>query len=485
MDFPENEHKPEDQQTDELAQSENPVEPPPAVEYPRQKKWSDDDRPLGFSWAAVFIVIGLLGVLATINYFKRPTESKESFATTNNSLRYAILMDKLRSMGPTTGDKSASTLLEDVQEKADEKVKTSDEAAAISLAISEELQTTPNEAALKRLENSRSQEYRNVAEIYRSKTLSPVDAERLAPAHPETFAEKLIASHAQKKAGNEQPRKELVSSNSVFVTVGYLALLIMATFAGGLVLLIGGYLHFSGKWKTKSENFFPKTLRESDRYAFRYLIYLALYLVLPILGYMLTPLKSVLPNEIMNLILYGAWAGLLIFSLGIGVPEKDSLSKIIGNKEKPLQLVGLGVAAAFANFPIILVMTVLISLVSKFFPESSHPTSLALSSNPSLAVILFSLFTASIFAPFMEELTFRGLLFPGLARLLKSPIWAMVLQGFMFGIIHPQGLLIAPVLMLIGMTGSFVAYKTGSLIPGMVMHCVHNTLILGLALTMS
>lgn len=484
MDFPENEPKPEEQSTEELASSENPVESPPVITKPNM--FNDDSRPLAFSWFAVFIVIAFLGTVATVNYFKRPTEGKESFTTSHNSLRYAILMEKIQSLGPSgTDSKPLATVLEDIQEKVDEKAKVSDEAAMISLAVSEELKTTPNEAAFNRLERSKDQESRNIAEIYRSKTLSAAGATQLSPAHPETFAEKLVSAHAQKKAGNDQPRKDLVPMSSALTTVGYIVVLVLLAGIGVIALLVGGYRHFSGDWKTNSENFFPKTVRDSDRYAFRYLIYLALYLVLPILGYFLGFFKTVLPNEIINLALYGSWAALLIVSLKIGVPEKDSLSKIIGNKEQPLKLVGLGVAAALANFPVIFLMTVVISLVSRFFPDSSHPTSVALTSNPSLMVILFSVFTAAIFAPFMEELTFRGLLFPGLARLLKSPYWAMVLQGFMFAIIHPQGLLIAPVLMLIGMTGSFVAYKSGSLIPGMVMHCVHNSLILGLALTMS
>jgi len=484
MDFPENEPKPEVIQPAEVDHSENPVEAPPVIT--KRNMFNDDSRPLAFSWFAIFIVIAFLGTVATVNYFKRPSEGKESFTTSQNSLRYAIMMEKIQSLGPLGSEsKPPATILEDIQEKVDEKAKVSDEAAMISLAVSEELKTTPNETAFSRLEHSKDQESRNIAVIYRNKTLSAAGATQLSPSHPDTFAQKLIAAHAQMKAGNSQPRKDLISMSSAMTTVAFFLFLMLATGLGAIALLAGGYAHLSGKWKTNSENFFPKTVRDSDRYAFRFLIYLALYLVLPILGYFLGFLKGVLPNEVINLALYGSWAVLLIFSLKIGVPEKDSLSKIIGNRENPLKLVGLGVAAAFANFPIILIMTGLISIVSKFFPESSHPTSVALTSNPSLMVILFSIFTAAIFAPFMEELTFRGLLFPGLARLLKNPYSAMALQGFMFAIIHPQGLLIAPVLMLIGMTGSFVAYKTGSLIPGMVMHCVHNSLILGLALTMS
>ena len=484
MDFPENEPKPVSQPAEGLAPSENPVEAPPVIQ--KRNMFNDDSRPLAFSWFAVFIVIAFLGTVAMVNYFKRPGESKESFTTSQNSLRYAIMMEKILALGPSGSEaKPPATILEDIQEKVDEKAKISDEAAMISLAVSEELKTTPNEAAFSRLERSKDQESRNIAEIYRSKTLTESGATQLSPAHPETFAEKLVAAHAQKKAGNDQPRKDLVPMSSALTTVGYAVMLVLLTGIGFIALLVGGYAHFSGTWKTNSENFFPKTARDSDRYAFRYLIYLALYLVLPILGFFLGFLKGVLPGEVVSLVLYLSWAGLLIVSLKIGVPEKDSLSKIIGNKENPLKLAGLGVAAALANFPVILLMTAVISLVSKFFPESSHPTSVALTSNPSLMVIVFSVFTAAIFAPFMEELTFRGLLFPGLAQLLKSPYWAMALQGFMFAIIHPQGLLIAPVLMLIGMMGSFVAYKTGSLIPGMVMHCVHNSLILGLALTMS
>ena len=81
----------------------------------------------------------------------------------------------------------------------------------------------------------------------------------------------------------------------------------------------------------------------------------------------------------------------------------------------------------------------------------------------------------------IEELCFRGFLFSSFRRVM-SPIRTIVLTSFLFALFHVltgNALLIERFLpsFLMGMILGAIAYRTGSVIPGMVMHFVHNGLL--------
>ena len=54
--------------------------------------------------------------------------------------------------------------------------------------------------------------------------------------------------------------------------------------------------------------------------------------------------------------------------------------------------------------------------------------------------------------------------------------------GFVFAVIHPQGLIAIPSLMAIAFGLTFVREWRGTLIPGMVTHGLHNGVLLLIAL---
>ncbi len=90
---------------------------------------------------------------------------------------------------------------------------------------------------------------------------------------------------------------------------------------------------------------------------------------------------------------------------------------------------------------------------------------------------LLLLIVTAVGAPVVEELMFRGLLYPAL----KKP-WGVaggaLVSGAVFAIIHPTipaGFL--PI-MLLGVAFAFTYERRGSLLPNIVMHALHNGLIL-------
>lgn len=75
-----------------------------------------------------------------------------------------------------------------------------------------------------------------------------------------------------------------------------------------------------------------------------------------------------------------------------------------------------------------------------------------------------------------EEIAFRGLLQHWLATAI-APMRALILASFLFAILH-FNLLGLPYLFAVGMLLGWVKWKTGSLYPGMLLHFLHNLVVI-------
>jgi membrane protease YdiL (CAAX protease family) len=102
----------------------------------------------------------------------------------------------------------------------------------------------------------------------------------------------------------------------------------------------------------------------------------------------------------------------------------------------------------------------------------------------SWAVKFQVLFLGVVAAPIVEETMFRGVLYRHL-RELSAPLqrfWSVVLSGlvvgFVFAIIHPQGLLAVPLLMAIAFGFALFREWRGSLVAPMVAHGLNNLVVM-------
>jgi membrane protease YdiL (CAAX protease family) len=88
--------------------------------------------------------------------------------------------------------------------------------------------------------------------------------------------------------------------------------------------------------------------------------------------------------------------------------------------------------------------------------------------------ILLIVFAASI----SEEICFRGMLFAGLRE--KLPRWAAaLLAGALFGALHAlTGITAVPPLIAFGFVLCLLYEKTGSIVPGIVLHMLNNSIAL-------
>lgn len=117
--------------------------------------------------------------------------------------------------------------------------------------------------------------------------------------------------------------------------------------------------------------------------------------------------------------------------------------------------------------------------------RGAHPiVPLLLSSKDSNTPILIALL-ATIIAPVIEEIMFRGALYSGLRSYFKAP-FAIVSSALLFAAIHPQGAIGMLPLTLIGMFLAFLREWRGSLVAPMLAHaCVNGGTLIIVTLLMT
>jgi uncharacterized protein len=83
-----------------------------------------------------------------------------------------------------------------------------------------------------------------------------------------------------------------------------------------------------------------------------------------------------------------------------------------------------------------------------------------------------------ILAPISEEVCFRGMLFGGLRERLPR-ISAALLSGLIFGALHAvSGVSAVPPLIIFGFLLALLYERTGSIVPGIILHMLNNSVAL-------
>jgi len=87
---------------------------------------------------------------------------------------------------------------------------------------------------------------------------------------------------------------------------------------------------------------------------------------------------------------------------------------------------------------------------------------------------IYSFLMIAILAPFIEELIFRGIVLNGFLKR-YSPTKAIILSALIFGVAHLNPWQF-PGAFILGLIMGWLYWKTNSLIPGMVLHFLNNSL---------
>lgn len=313
------------------------------------------------------------------------------------------------------------------------------------------------------------------AAAYRAYTApapGPDEARALAAKIPRgTFTGRLVAVQTLEKAKLDGGRAKLAESEPL-VEAGLAALLGLL----GLGLLFGyAAARAAGLLPPKGLILGDVSAFDADRLAHRASQILSSYLALGLVGAMI--LRGFSDSGAAQTASSLAIIVIIVLLARTPIHGKLISLKAIGISGENLGIhVGWGVAGAIANLPIAYLLLVVGSQVFRGLPAPEHPSTIQLSEASSPWVVLQLTFAACVAAPFIEEIMFRGTLFPALASVLRSPIWAGVISSVVFAAIHPTGIPVWPALAAVGGMSCFLSYQTRSLVPSMVMHATHNLL---------
>jgi membrane protease YdiL (CAAX protease family) len=98
-------------------------------------------------------------------------------------------------------------------------------------------------------------------------------------------------------------------------------------------------------------------------------------------------------------------------------------------------------------------------------------------------IALLVLLGAAVTAPIVEEVSFRGYLFPALTRW-RGPWIAAVITALLFGAAHAfvYPPLLLPLMVAFGFGACLLFWFTGSLLPGIALHALNNAMVVSIAI---
>jgi membrane protease YdiL (CAAX protease family) len=300
--------------------------------------------------------------------------------------------------------------------------------------------------------------------------------------------------------GGDPVLRERVIAPAVRTAVTYIAVFLCfgGGFLIGLTLLIVA-LVYACKGQMRS------ALRcgtgHGGIYAETFALYMMFYLGLSLVAALLMQIRGV--AEVLRPFSLLLAAGAMFLSLSVllwprlrGIPWRqlrDDLGLRLGNT--PRLNVLLGPISYLCALPLLLAGILLILglayLLKRFgmgdpFESGdgpSHPiVGVALDRNWWVWLQVFVV--ASIAAPIVEEIMFRGVLYRHLREASHtwgrrvSVIGSVLFSSFIFAVIHPQGWLGVPVLMALAAVFALVREWRGSLVPPMIAHGLNNGITL-------
>jgi membrane protease YdiL (CAAX protease family) len=383
------------------------------------------------------------------------------------------------------GSAVAAAPLEKAAAELRPKIAEDPETALLYAIVQTEAHSAIKPAELMALRASKKPVHKAAFEIYSSTNLDPARAQALAKTLPaKKFEYRLVAAHALEKGKVPGAREALGKSESAFVTTVVVALLVLAAFSLGIVLIVAYFvLRSRGMAVPRGLALSDLTPSDADRVAMRAAQMLVAFLGVAFVAGRYIP-RAALPEQISQVLTYLAIAATVFLLSKVPVDGKWISLRSLGiGRENLGQHILWGLGGVLANLPILAVVMGLSLPLTRFLPAPEHPATVELMEAASPLVVIQLILTACVFAPFIEETMFRGTLFPALTKLLRKPVWAALLSSLIFAAIHPTGIPVWPALATIGAMSCFLSYQTKSLVPSLVMHGVHNFATLLITLT--
>jgi membrane protease YdiL (CAAX protease family) len=363
--------------------------------------------------------------------------------------------------------------------------KTDAEAEALYLAYKFQLKqpiTALDLAPLKVLAKAR----RELLTIYGPGKLNEKHARELGNTLPDLpYVYQAARVHALERAGVANAAEAVVQPWEVTATIASTLFLALGTVLGVFLWIIYAVMRANGKLQPLGHVAGGLALPDADRFAMRAFQILAATVCLEIvIG---ASVKSIhLNRHLAEIIL--VIATILVVPVLARVPVFGKLISLAmqgWNKEHLGKNILWGLAGAAANAPVLLILAALGTTIFRGLPEPMHPVTVELHNKRDILTVAAIMFSASIGAPILEETCFRGTLLPALSAVFRSPVAGIIVSSLLFAMMHPTGIPAWLPLAGIGATSALLTYQTRSLVPSIVMHAVHNTVTLLIALALA
>lgn len=320
---------------------------------------------------------------------------------------------------------------------------------------------------------TRDRDYALLAQANRAVRRTPAEALALAAKLDERgAASRLAAEHVRQEAGIEKKAAPTPNARKLVGGALLLALLPASALAWIFLFATGG----SGALRWPGPAMEVRSKGEADEMALRAAILFTAFLALSIVAsLLLVPFVGRLGAQA---VAFGAMLAVVPLTLR----AKPGLAAVGLAKADLLKNVGLGLWFFLLELPVTGGVALVCSRLLSNLPQPEHPASTTLLGSPDVLTVAVTLFTGAIVAPIWEETAFRGLLFPALRKLLGGPIPAALISSFLFASIHPQGPVLWAALASVALFSCFLAQKSRSLVPSIVMHMAHNATLLVLTI---
>jgi membrane protease YdiL (CAAX protease family) len=290
-------------------------------------------------------------------------------------------------------------------------------------------------------------------------------------------------------------RERLLSSARwyVVVMVGLLGLGVVAVLVGGILLFLAVVLVLSRQLRGGIR----PGVGNGGIYAETFALYLVVFVALLVgLGYVSARLPPELTGWWVSLIPMGASLLVLGWPVlrGVSWPQVCRDIGWVKGRWSWLEPIS-GVTGYLATLPVVVLaffVVLALMLLQKWLGWGDPFTPGGGPSHPVVEVVgqsspwaWFQVFLiACVGAPIVEETMFRGVLYRhlreatgGWGSWLSVPFSALA-NGFLFAIIHPQGVLAVPVLMTLGSSFALMREWRDTLIPNVFAHALNNGLAL-------
>lgn len=458
------------------------MEPPPVIESAPPAAPQRPGAPL--TWAALGLIFALLITAALFSHYSPKESTGTERASTGIQLRLAMAM---RSLVNTPDGQRSRGMVENQLEgvaSALEPAAKRNEFDALNLLV---IQRMANEeklstAAIANLQDSENPQLKAAGDFYADPERDAAQTLALA----QKFGDKgsawsMARAQAKQQAGEiEDAGSSLSFSNyaGMFVMLGLMGVVVLTGF---IALPTGLILAGMGRWKARSFGKGGLTKSAADAAAGLAAAYFLCYLTLPAVARLLIP--SSVPPLVATAI---AFTGLAVIAGVLGLRLAPKFGVHWGEPARPWVQGLSGFLGMSANWPILLALGVIISpFINSAGTAPTHPLTDAVGGGLGPMEAIAALILAAVYAPFIEEIVFRGLIFSGLKSRMGGFWIPNLIQAFLFAAIHPQGPLLWPMLGAIGFTAGWLTHRTGSLWPAIIMHGLHNGMLvlLNLALT--